>query len=133
RQNLLRFLECNPQSFDAITMFHVLEHIPYPKDVMKLVDEALIPQGIVVIEVPDVAGGHARLRGKRWDYYINHHVNYFDLRSLQQLMTAFGFRRLLVKRTYHFAFPQGHLLKDLVKGTLAAVGLNSIIRTVWMK
>jgi 2-polyprenyl-3-methyl-5-hydroxy-6-metoxy-1,4-benzoquinol methylase len=132
-QNLLKFLEYNPRSFDAITMFHVLEHIPYPKDVMKLADEALIQPGIVVIEVPDVAGGVARLRGKRWDYYLNHHVNYFDLRSLQHLMSAFGFRRRLVKRTYHFSFPQGHLLKDLVKGTLAAAGLNSIIRTVWTK
>jgi SAM-dependent methyltransferase len=120
-------------SFDAITMFHVLEHLPQPQQVIHQVAAALRPNGVVVIEVPDAGGGLARLHGRRWDYFINHHVNYFDRRSLQQLMTSFGFHCGFVQRTYHFSFPQGNLAKDVIKGALAVCGLNSIIRTAWTR
>lgn len=132
-ENVLDFIAKRKRSFDIVTMFHVLEHIPDPKQVVALIAEALLPDGLMVIEVPDVSGGIARLHGYRWDYYVDHHVNYFDLRSLQKLMAPFGFRRCFVRRTYHFSFPQGHLAKDLVKGALAALGLNAIIRTAWTK
>jgi hypothetical protein len=98
-----------------------------------LIDRSLRADGVVVIEVPDVDGGLARLRGKRWEHFVNHHVNYFSVKSLQHLMQQFGYRRLYLERTYHFSHPQGHSVKDLIKGTLARVGVNSIIRTAWAK
>lgn len=131
--NILTFLEKNKQSFDAISMFHVLEHIPYPKRVIELVDASLHHDGIIIIEVPDARGGLARLKGIRWDYYMAHHVNYFDPKSLGRLLEQFGYRRVFLEKTYHFSFPQGNALKDLVKGVLARSGLNSIIRTAWKK
>ena len=45
---------------------------------LRLVDEALRKDGFVVIEAPDASGGHARLKGLRWDYFHEGHVNYFD-------------------------------------------------------
>ena len=132
-ESLVEFIREHPQSFDIVAMFHVLEHIPRPEYVMRLVDQALRPGGVVVIEVPDVSGGFARIKGRRWDYFHRAHVNYFDTRSLEKLMRPFGFRRRLLQRTYHFSYPQGHRLKDLVKGSLARLGLNSIIRTAWTK
>jgi SAM-dependent methyltransferase len=127
------FLEKNPRSFDIATMFHVLEHIPQPRDFMERVSAALRRDGLIVIEVPDVGGGFARLRGTKWDYYLVHHVNYFDVRSLRKLLGGFGYRLVHLQRTYHFSHPQGHLIKDCVKGALAQVGLNAIIRTAWMR
>lgn len=127
------FLKGNPASFDAISMFHVLEHMPYPKRIVKLMDTSLRPDGIIVIEVPDVGGGLARLQGAKWDYFLDHHVNYFDIRSLNKLFGLFRYRMVFLERTYHFSFPQGNLFKDTVKGTLARLGLNSIIRTVWSR
>lgn len=132
-ENVLEFLRGHHSAFDSITMFHVLEHIPHPEELMRLVDNALKPDGVIAIEVPDVGGGLARLQGWKWDYFIQHHVNYFDTRSLAKLMARFGYRRRFLERTYHFSFPQGHLLKDLIKGALGRLGLNSIIRTVWSK
>ena len=130
---ITEFLSREKTLFDSITMFHVLEHIPHPESIIRLVDRALHADGVLVIEVPDVSGGFARLKGKRWEYFINHHVNYFDVRSLTNLMRLFGFRRRYVEKTYHFSYPQGHRLKDVIKGTLAKLGLNSIIRTVWTR
>jgi len=132
-ENISRFLTETARPLDAITLFHVLEHIPHPEKLVALVDRALRPDGVVVIEVPDAGGGWARLKGRRWDYFIDHHVNYFDTKSLGRLMEGFGFRRRFLQRTYHFSFPQGDRFKDLVKGTLARLGLNSIIRTAWTR
>lgn len=132
--DVLAFLEsANAASFDAVTMFHVLEHIPHPKQTIELVDRLLRPDGILVIEVPDVDGGFARLKGERWEHYLEHHVNYFSVKSLARLLDPFGFRLRYRQPTYHFSHPQGHLFKDVVKGTLARLGLNSNIRTVWSR
>lgn len=130
-EDVAAFLKRNPGAFDIATMFHVLEHIPQPGRFMELVLGALRRDGIIVIEVPDAGGGFARLRGLRWGYYVDHHVNYFDTVSLQKLLGRFGYRMAFLQRTYHFSHPQGHLAKDIVKGALARLGLNSIIRTVW--
>ncbi len=132
-ENILQYLNNNPRRFDVITMFHVLEHIPEPKNVIRLVDAALRPGGVIVIEVPDVGGGFARLKGLNWDYFIDHHVNYFDAKSLTKLLGLVGYRLKLLERTYHFSFPQGNMIKDFIKGSLARLGMNSIIRTVWAK
>jgi 2-polyprenyl-3-methyl-5-hydroxy-6-metoxy-1,4-benzoquinol methylase len=126
-------LEERPRYFDAVTLFHVLEHIPFPKNLIRLVERSLKPDGVIVIEVPDISGGLAKLSGKNWDYILDHHVNYFNVKSLTKLMQAFGYRPRLIDRTFHFSYPQGHAFKDLVKGALAFLGLNSIIRTAWTK
>jgi SAM-dependent methyltransferase len=131
--NILDFAAGNPGSFDVVTLFHVLEHIPHPENVIRSIATLLDEDGLVVIEVPDVDGGFARLRGKKWDYYVRHHVNYFGVRSLQNLMRQSGYRCRLLRRTYHFSHPQGHWLKDPIKGALASLGLNAIIRTAWTK
>lgn len=129
--NIKEFLVNRHHDLDAITLFHVLEHIPYPKELIELAMQALRPGSPIVIEVPDVGGGRARVLGVRWEYYLDHHVNYFDLRSLTRLMRPYGYSCKFARRTYHFSYPQGHLLKDIIKGAMAACGYNSIIRTVW--
>ncbi|MGA3309577.1 MAG: class I SAM-dependent methyltransferase [Xanthobacteraceae bacterium] len=132
-EDVAAYLRKNPGTFDVATMFHVLEHIPQPGTFMALVGGALRPNGLLVIEVPDAGGGFARLRGLKWEYYLHHHVNYFDTRSLRKLLGRFGYRLAFLQRTYHFSHPQGHLAKDIVKAALARSGLNAIIRTAWTR
>ncbi len=40
-------------AFDIITMFHVLEHLPDPLSVLKVLKKRLKPGGFVIIEVPN--------------------------------------------------------------------------------
>ena len=42
-----------PQSFDTITLFHVLEHVPDPGKLLTLCHDLLRAQGILVIAVPN--------------------------------------------------------------------------------
>lgn len=117
--------------FHVISMFHVLEHIPYPRVLIPMLKKSLMPKGFLVIEVPDVHGGLTRLNGRRWEYWLPHHVNYFSKVSLKRLLEAYGFRAVHTERLFHFGYPQGILWKDTIHGALARIGLNGIIRTIW--
>jgi len=132
-QGIASFLKANPKSFDILTLFHVLEHMQQPRIIVDLLSKSLRADGIIVVEVPDSGGGLARLKGREWDYYQMHHVNYFDVKSLKKMFGLCGFHLVLLRTTYHFSYPQGHWAKDLAKGLLAACGLNSIVRTVWAR
>lgn len=124
------FLQGN-ERFDVIALFHVLEHIPHPRGFTSILRTSLFPTGFLVIEVPDTHGGLARLRGRRWEYWLAHHVNYFSTVSLRRLLEPCGFRLVHSEKHYHFGYPQGILWRDAIHGTLAKIGLNSIIRTIW--
>lgn len=125
------FLKGENNRFHVITLFHVLEHIPQPRVFISILKSSLMSKGFLVVEVPDVHSGIARLKGKKWGYYLNHHVNYFSIVSLKRLLEPCGFRTVHSERLFHFGHPQGILWKDTIKGTLACIGLHSIIRTIW--
>jgi SAM-dependent methyltransferase len=53
--------------FDAITLFHVLEHLRNPKAVMEeLVKSNLKDGGLLVIEVPNFGSLQSKIAGKYW-------------------------------------------------------------------
>ncbi len=112
-------------------MFHVLEHIPQPKHLIQKLKSHLVRGGFIVIEVPDVYGGLSRLRGKTWEYWLPHHVNYFSMISLKKLLEPQGFVLVYAEKMFHFGHPQGIAWKDAIKGALAHLGINNIVRTIW--
>jgi len=132
-ERLDAFLERATESFDVITLYHVLEHIPFPGAICDLIARVVRPEGLLVVEVPNVAGLHARLWRWKWWYWLDHHVNYFHIGSLRRLLEPRGFRLLEVEGKYHFSHPQGVLWKDVLKGTLARIGFADVICTYWMR
>ena len=126
------FLE-QEHEFDVITLFHVLEHIPKPHLLCKSIAQSLRPEGLLVVEVPDVSGGQARLYSWQWQHWLPHHVNYFSRNSLCRLFEPFGLNLLHVEFKYHLGFPQGILWRDLIHGALARFGMHDTISTYWQK
>ncbi|MBF0424953.1 MAG: class I SAM-dependent methyltransferase [Magnetococcales bacterium] len=118
-------------AYDIITLFHVLEHIPRPRRVIAALPRLLKPGGLVVIELPNPDGLHARLKGDRWHYLQRHHVNYLGLSTLRRLMADHGFSLLGHEGKYHFSHPQGVWWKDAVKFLLAKIGFADILCTWW--
>jgi len=118
--------------YDAITMYHVLEHVPDFRAMVALVRRALGSSGILVVEVPDVEG-RARVLGGRWHHFLPHHVNYFTLASLRRLLESEGFELAQAERKYHFGFPQGRPLQDAVHRALSCLGLHDNIATLWRR
>lgn len=66
------------KSFDLVTCFHVLEHLPRPKETLAAL--AKIARQRVLVAVPNLSGFHDLLRSKsRWDRAVNQgHLQSWD-------------------------------------------------------
>ena len=75
-------------SFDIISLFHVLEHIADPKNlVKKLVRDNLKNDGLVIIEVPNIKSIQYKFAGKSWLHLdIPRHINHFSEISIVKLL-----------------------------------------------
>ena len=90
-----------PQSFAAITMFHVLEHLYDPVAYLESAHRLLHPQGRLVIQVPNAASWQFLLLGESWSGVdIPRHLIDFKERDLTNLLEHCGFQ---VVRTKHFS------------------------------
>jgi 2-polyprenyl-3-methyl-5-hydroxy-6-metoxy-1,4-benzoquinol methylase len=80
-------------SFDLITLWDVIEHVPDPKAHVQKIAELLRPGGLVALATPDVDSVPARLTGKRWVGYklSEEHVYYFSARTLKRMLDEAGF------------------------------------------
>jgi len=101
--------------------------------VCKMLADALCPKGLLVVEVPDVSGGQARLRGRKWQHWLPHHVNYFNLATLSRILVPMGLQYAGIEVKYHLTFPQGIVWRDAIHAMLAHLGLHDIITTYWLK
>lgn len=53
-------------SFEVVTLNHVLEHVPNPRQLLAEVRRVLVDDGLLVVGVPNVASIMARLRRGKW-------------------------------------------------------------------
>jgi predicted SAM-dependent methyltransferase len=71
------------ESFDAISMFHVLEHTPNPVAVLRECHRILKPNGEIVVGVPNFDSLVFSLVGKTWvGLQLPSHVQHFSPKSL---------------------------------------------------
>ena len=80
-----------PGTFDVVHLNAVLEHVPDPRGAIGLVETMLDPGGLVALMVPnDYSPFQAALRDacgvEPWWVAPPHHVNYFDVGSIQRLL-----------------------------------------------
>ena len=102
-----------------ITLYHVLEHVTDPVTCLRQIKRLAKPGALVVVEVPNVGGLEAKLKGRDWQYYKVDHVNYFRHSDLLQTAEQAGLQVLDFKGYQHFSYPQEVLWKDLAKGAVA--------------
>lgn len=115
------------EKFDVVTLYHVLEHVPDVRAVLQSVLAVANSGALVVIEVPNVGGWEARLKGPRWHYYNVDHVSYFRRSDLTRLAADFGLSVLDVRGYQHFSYPQDVPWKDAAKGALGLLGFQDVI------
>ncbi len=121
------------ESLDVITMFHVLEHLPDPRATLAQIHGKLRPGGLLVIEVPNWGSHMRRLRGLRWPFVLDHHVNHFTAASLTQLVEKFGFIRCAVEFRRTFAINEDQYWKEPLKKLLCLLGFGDILRCSFHK
>lgn len=86
------------RSFDVITMFNVLEHLPDPTAVAAKVSSLLRPGGHLVLETWDPHSLFARILGSRWPTYEPPTVLHcFTRRTLSRLFDPQRFELLVYR------------------------------------
>jgi 2-polyprenyl-3-methyl-5-hydroxy-6-metoxy-1,4-benzoquinol methylase len=79
-------------SFDAITMHHVIEHLPDPLTVLRHVHRILKPGGSFVVVTPNAASWGLRLFGRNWQALDPpRHIHVLSLHALETIVGAAGF------------------------------------------
>jgi SAM-dependent methyltransferase len=88
-----------PGSLDAVTLWHVLEHLDEPGPALARIASWLRPDGVLLVGVPNLASFQARLGGERW-YHLDvpRHRVHFTPAGLDALLRAQGFTPV---RTHH--------------------------------
>jgi 2-polyprenyl-3-methyl-5-hydroxy-6-metoxy-1,4-benzoquinol methylase len=78
-------------SLDAVTLWHVLEHLDDPGAALAAIAGWLRPGGVILIGVPNLASLQARLGGPRWFHLdVPRHRTHFTVGGLELLLTACG-------------------------------------------
>jgi SAM-dependent methyltransferase len=81
-----------PQSFDAISLWDVLEHVHRPDDMLNHCRRLLKKDGVLLINFPDYGSWVSRLMGRHWPFLLGVHLYYFTRKSLNQTLKKAGFK-----------------------------------------
>jgi 2-polyprenyl-3-methyl-5-hydroxy-6-metoxy-1,4-benzoquinol methylase len=123
-------------SFDAITMSHLVEHISEPASLLSECYRILKPGACAVIVTPNGDSLAHRVYRSNWrGLEPPRHLNIFTVSSIGELMQKAGFRRIIssttirgantifvasrsIERTGAYQMGQGHSLKEKLWGQL---------------
>jgi len=92
-------IETNPAKFDLVSMIHVLEHLPDPVDVLRMIrTELLNESGILLLEVPNFYAH---------DSYELAHLACYTPHTLQEVLRQAGYHVFFFQR---HGFPRSSML-----------------------
>jgi 2-polyprenyl-3-methyl-5-hydroxy-6-metoxy-1,4-benzoquinol methylase len=104
------------KKFDIITMFHVLEHIPYQIKTLKLLKSKLKNKGKIIIEVPhaeDFLILQEELKEFKNFTFWSEHLILHTYKSLKSILLKAGFKSVNIQyyQRYNFSNHLGWFLK----------------------
>ena len=95
RTGLLEDQQYADASFDALTLFEVVEHLRAPLPLFAECRRVLKPGGILLISTGNAASWTAAAMGAHWDYFDmardGGHISFFNPRSMALLAAKAGF------------------------------------------
>jgi len=91
-------------TFDAVTLWEVLEHLPDPRATLVEIHRILKTNGTLLLSTPNAESWQAKFWGPVWTgWEIPRHYHIFTIRSLDMLLQAVGFKRIR-----KFSLPMDH-------------------------
>ncbi|MFT3980932.1 MAG: class I SAM-dependent methyltransferase [Ferruginibacter sp.] len=115
-----------PAGFDAITMWHVLEHVHQLNEYVAQLDKLLKPGGRLFIAVPNYTSGDAAHYKESWAAYdVPRHLYHFSPKSMQVLMQRHGLQVKKVKPMWFDSFYVSMLSEQYKNGK------GNMIGAVW--
>lgn len=112
-----------PESFDAITCFHVFEHLYHPREVLARVSKWLKPGGIFYTMMPNIDSAGAHIFKSYWyALELPRHLYHFSPRSLTNLAHSVGLEAVSVT-THREVFIE-YSTRYLVDGACEKLGIS---------
>lgn len=121
------------EAFDAITLWHVLEHVhdlhPYVQQLRKL----LAPGGKLFIAVPNYTSADEKIYHEYWAAYdVPRHLYHFSPKAMRQLMNKYGLKIEKMKPMWYdsiyvsmlseqYKTGSQHPVRALINGTVSNV------------
>ena len=115
-----------PNSFNVITMWHVLEHVPHLLERVQKLKDLLKYDGVLIIAVPNRNSHDAKHYGEYWAAYdVPRHLYHFRAQDMRTLMGVVGFE---VEKILPMKFDSYYvsMLSEKCK-----TGSNNLISAVW--
>lgn len=106
------------RSYDVVSAFHVLEHIPDSRAFLRTMARWARPGGLVAVEVPNFASVQRRRLAEGWSGLRPHeHLVHFTPATLRQTFVAAGIEPVVVRSPAYVGPPQSldQALWDLVR------------------
>ncbi len=90
-----------PASFDLVTLWDVIEHVPDPQAMLRTVRGLIKPGGKLLLETQNVASRWARRLGSRWHHFKHdEHLYHFTPATIRRLLADCGFETLELGSAY---------------------------------
>jgi 2-polyprenyl-3-methyl-5-hydroxy-6-metoxy-1,4-benzoquinol methylase len=107
-------------TWDAITLWNVIEHLPDPRGMLQRIAGLLRPGGQLYVAAPIYNSWDARIFGKYWTgWELPRHFYAFNTQSLTQLLNSAGFQvtatQCINGRSYGFTASLRLLIQERVK------------------
>jgi len=78
--------------FDAVTLWHVLEHVTNPRALLVEINRILKPDGVLLVAVPNFDSLEARVAKDKWFHLdVPRHVTHFSQATLEEALNLSGF------------------------------------------
>jgi SAM-dependent methyltransferase len=85
-------------AFDAVTMWHVIEHIGSPIEFLQEVRATLVDGGVLALATPNIESLVARATGESWSWLSPpDHLYFYSPKTLPELLLKSGFEVLEVR------------------------------------
>jgi 2-polyprenyl-3-methyl-5-hydroxy-6-metoxy-1,4-benzoquinol methylase len=92
-------------SFDAITLWHVMEHLPNIRQYWQIISKLLKPDGILIIALPNSGSWDAKHYGSYWAAWdVPRHLWHFTPKHIEKSGDKEGFRLIHSQRMPFDAF-----------------------------
>ncbi len=118
-------------SFDMICLWDVIEHLPDPKGALNRIALLLKPDGVLLINYPDIGTWMGKLFGRRFWWILSVHLHHFTRTTISRLLETTRYEPISFGRYYQILqigyledvaiqldIPLSGLLKRLTPGFL---------------
>ena len=125
RAGLLSEVDFPAGSFEVVTLWNVLEHLPRPAETLDRIRSWLSRDGWLFLSLPNADSRVARLMGKRWVLLLREHLWYFSPATMATLLSRSGFV-LADARPKRLSSSVAHMVGRLAQSGKAAGRLSRI-------